>query len=49
LVRAERILGNDRLAHHETGDGPPVVWLSNNRKGIRESDNAAWQASRVRR
>jgi predicted DNA-binding transcriptional regulator AlpA len=31
------------------GDGPPVVWLSNNRKGIRESDNAAWQASRVRR
>jgi len=30
------------------GDGPPVLQLSARRIGIRESDNAAWQASRVR-
>jgi len=30
------------------GDGPPVLQLSTRRIGIRESDNAAWQASRVR-
>ena len=30
------------------GNGPPVLQLSARRIGIRESDNAAWQASRVR-
>jgi predicted DNA-binding transcriptional regulator AlpA len=30
------------------GEGPPTVKLSERRIGIRESDNAAWQASRVR-
>jgi predicted DNA-binding transcriptional regulator AlpA len=30
------------------GEGPPVLQLSPRRIGIRESDNAAWQAARVR-
>jgi predicted DNA-binding transcriptional regulator AlpA len=30
------------------GDGPPIVQLSPRRIGVRESDNRAWQASRVR-
>ena len=30
------------------GEGPRVLQLSSRRIGIRESDNAAWQASRVR-
>jgi predicted DNA-binding transcriptional regulator AlpA len=30
------------------GEGPPVLQLSPRRIGIRESDNAAWQASRTR-
>ena len=30
------------------GSGPPVLRLSARRIGIRESDNAAWQESRVR-
>jgi predicted DNA-binding transcriptional regulator AlpA len=30
------------------GEGPRVLQLSTRRIGIRESDNAAWQASRVR-
>jgi predicted DNA-binding transcriptional regulator AlpA len=30
------------------GEGPPVLQLSARRIGIRESDNAAWQASRAR-
>ena len=30
------------------GEGPVVLQLSTRRIGIRESDNAAWQASRVR-
>jgi predicted DNA-binding transcriptional regulator AlpA len=32
----------------QRGDGPPVLQLSPRRIGIRESDNAAWQASRAR-
>ena len=32
----------------ERGEGPRVLQLSTRRIGIRESDNAAWQASRVR-
>src|SRR5262249_2849542 len=32
----------------KAGEGPPVLQLSPRRIGIRESDNAAWQASRVR-
>ena len=32
----------------KAGDGPRVLQLSVRRIGIRESDNAAWQASRVR-
>jgi predicted DNA-binding transcriptional regulator AlpA len=30
------------------GEGPRVLQLSTRRIGIRESDNAAWQASRTR-
>jgi predicted DNA-binding transcriptional regulator AlpA len=30
------------------GKGPPVLQLSPRRIGIKESDNAAWQASRTR-
>ena len=30
------------------GEGPRVLQLSTRRIGIRESDNAAWQASRLR-
>jgi predicted DNA-binding transcriptional regulator AlpA len=30
------------------GEGPPVLQLSPRRIGIKESDNAAWQASRAR-
>jgi predicted DNA-binding transcriptional regulator AlpA len=30
------------------GNGPPVLRLSPRRIGIKESDNAAWQAARVR-
>lgn len=30
------------------GSGPPVIQLSARRIGIRESDNAVWQESRVR-
>ena len=30
------------------GDGPPVVQLSLRRFGIRQSDNLAWQNSRLR-
>jgi predicted DNA-binding transcriptional regulator AlpA len=30
------------------GEGPPVLQLSPRRIGIRESDNARWQASRIR-
>jgi predicted DNA-binding transcriptional regulator AlpA len=30
------------------GQGPKVVQLSERRIGIREADNAAWQAARVR-
>jgi predicted DNA-binding transcriptional regulator AlpA len=32
----------------KSGNGPPVLQLSPRRIGIRESDNAAWQASRAR-
>jgi predicted DNA-binding transcriptional regulator AlpA len=32
----------------KAGEGPPVLQLSARRIGIRESDNAAWQASRAR-
>jgi predicted DNA-binding transcriptional regulator AlpA len=32
----------------KAGEGPPVLQLSARRIGIRESDNAAWQASRTR-
>src|SRR5262245_43479519 len=32
----------------KAGIGPPVLQLSPRRIGIREGDNAAWQASRVR-
>jgi predicted DNA-binding transcriptional regulator AlpA len=31
-----------------TGEGPPVLQLSPRRIGIKESANAAWQASRAR-
>ena len=37
---ARRILG--------MGKGPPVIQLTERRIGIKSSDNAAWQASRVR-
>ena len=30
------------------GEGPPVIQLSIRRLGIRQSDNTAWQESRVR-
>jgi predicted DNA-binding transcriptional regulator AlpA len=30
------------------GDGPRIIRLSPRRLGIRESDNAAWQAARIR-
>jgi predicted DNA-binding transcriptional regulator AlpA len=30
------------------GEGPPILRLSIRRIGIKESDNAAWQASRTR-
>jgi predicted DNA-binding transcriptional regulator AlpA len=30
------------------GEGPPVLQLSPRRIGVRESDNRAWQAARVR-
>jgi predicted DNA-binding transcriptional regulator AlpA len=32
----------------KAGKGPPVLQLSARRLGIRESDNAAWQQTRVR-
>jgi predicted DNA-binding transcriptional regulator AlpA len=32
----------------KAGEGPVVLQLSARRIGIRESDNAAWQAERVR-
>jgi len=32
----------------KSGSGPPILQLSARRIGIRETDNAAWQASRVR-
>jgi predicted DNA-binding transcriptional regulator AlpA len=32
----------------KSGKGPPVIALSTRRRGIRESDNATWQASRAR-
>jgi predicted DNA-binding transcriptional regulator AlpA len=32
----------------KAGEGPPVVQLSPRRIGIKESANAAWQASRAR-
>jgi predicted DNA-binding transcriptional regulator AlpA len=32
----------------KAGEGPPVLQLSARRIGIRESDNARWQAERVR-
>jgi predicted DNA-binding transcriptional regulator AlpA len=38
LATARRILKGD-------GPKPPVLQLSSRRLGIRESDNAAWQAS----
>ena len=31
-----------------SGDGPKTLQLSERRIGIRESDNAAWQESRIR-
>ena len=31
-----------------SGSGPPVLQLSTRRIGIKESENAAWQASRAR-
>jgi hypothetical protein len=37
-----------RILKGEKGPKPPVVQLSPRRIGIRESDNAAWQATRVR-
>jgi predicted DNA-binding transcriptional regulator AlpA len=33
----------------KAGLGPPVLQLSPRRLGVRESDNAAWQQSRVRK
>jgi predicted DNA-binding transcriptional regulator AlpA len=33
----------------KAGNGPPVIQLSPRRLGVRESDNAAWQQSRVRK
>jgi predicted DNA-binding transcriptional regulator AlpA len=41
LATGRRILKGD-------GPKPPIVQLSPRRIGIRESDNTAWQASRVR-
>jgi hypothetical protein len=41
LATGRRILKGD-------GPKPPVLQLSPRRIGIRESDNAAWQAARVR-
>jgi hypothetical protein len=41
LATGRRILNGD-------GPKPPIVQLSPRRIGIRESDNAAWQAARVR-
>ena len=32
----------------QRGEGPPVLQLSPRRIGVRESDNARWQASRTR-
>ena len=32
----------------QRGEGPPILQLSPRRIGIRESDNAAWQAARAR-
>ena len=32
----------------KSGDGPAIVQLSPRRIGVKESDNAKWQASRVR-
>jgi predicted DNA-binding transcriptional regulator AlpA len=32
----------------KAGNGPRVLQLSPHRIGVRESDNAAWQASRAR-
>jgi predicted DNA-binding transcriptional regulator AlpA len=32
----------------KSGSGPPVLQLSSRRIGIKESANAAWQASRAR-
>jgi predicted DNA-binding transcriptional regulator AlpA len=32
----------------KSGNGPPILQLSARRIGIKESDNAAWQASCVR-
>jgi predicted DNA-binding transcriptional regulator AlpA len=33
----------------KAGLGPPLMQLSPRRLGVRESDNAAWQQSRVRK
>jgi hypothetical protein len=31
-----------------SGDGPPVVWLSARRRGVRVGDNRRWQEARIR-